>query len=115
MAISLALGSRTQIFRSSDPTHPILLYGFCSDFASAAQYYFERGLLVIGSELNRVGLQEDTSFESSRDGWFVQDDVATIFDFGRRDAAMGYMSPRLLNQSTHSRVANSTAWNDRDG
>ena len=39
----------------------------------------------------------------------------TLPGFGRRELPKGSKSRRLLNQSTHSSVANSTACNDRHG
>jgi len=48
-------------------------------------------------------------------GGLVQHGVVALFGFGRREVADGSRNLPLLNQSTHSRVANSTASNFRHG
>lgn len=47
-------------------------------------------------------------FESRGPGWLIQHGVVALLGFGRRDT-IGSSCRRLLNQSTHSSAANSTA------
>jgi hypothetical protein len=41
--------------------------------------------------------------------------MVAFLGFGRRDVADGLQQPAIVEQSTHSSVANSTASNDRHG
>ena len=71
--------------------------------ASAATGFVKR------LKLAAPGLPEAISFESRRHGDVSRHGRVALLSFSRRDVPVGSSSRRLLNQSTHSSVANSTA------